>query len=112
MKKWIACLALLGWSWGANAQVESGTVVESGRKLTVPAVFKVEGTTEGTVILELSINREGNVTSSKVIKEGTTVVSTPQIMKAQNISKKLKFTPGTHFAEFQHVRVRYTYVKK
>ncbi len=112
MKKCIACLALLLWSWGANAQVESGTVVESGRKLTVPAVFTIDAATEGTVIVELAVNREGNVTSSKVIREGTTVVSTPQIMKAQNISKKLKFTPGTHFAEFEHVRVRYTYVKK
>lgn len=96
---------------GAQAQVESGTLVDSGRKLIGTTSFNITSTVTGTVIIELSVNRKGEVTGAKVIPDGTSVTSTPSIMKAQNAAKKLKFTAGTHFAEFEHVRVKYTYKK-
>ena len=112
MRKWIVVAALWSCWLGADAQVESGTLVESGRKLTSTSAFTINGTVEGEVLLELSVNRKGVVTGAKVIADVTTVKSTPQVMKAQNAAKKLTFTPGTHFAEFEHVRVKYTYKKK
>lgn len=111
MHKWIILAAFTGCVLGAQAQVQSGTVVESGRKVVGAAAYTIESATGGTVIVELAVNRKGEVTSAKVISEGTTITSTPALMKAQNAGKKLKFTPGTHFAEFEHVRVKYTYKK-
>jgi len=111
MRKIILFVAFTGCFLSAQSQVQSGTLVESGRNLVGTADFNVTGTAEGTVIIELAVNRTGVVTSAKVIYDGTTIKSTPQIMKAQNRSKKLTFTPGTRYAEFEYVRVKYTYVK-
>jgi hypothetical protein len=33
------------------------------------------------------------------------------VIRVVNKSKKLKFTPGTHYAAFEHVRVKYTCTK-
>jgi len=112
MKKSILIFTFISCLSGLNAQVQSGTLVESGRVIVGTGAFTIESVAEGTVIVELAVNRKGEVTSSKIIPDGTTIVSTPQQMKAQNVSKKLKFTPGTRYAEFEHVRVKYTYVKK
>jgi len=109
MRKWMLVAAVVSCVWGAQAQVQSGTLVDSGRKQVGPGSFTIESSTTGTVIVELAVNRKGEVTSAKVIPEGTTITSTPSVMKAQNAAKKLKFTPGTHYAEFEHVRVKYTY---
>lgn len=109
MQKSILVLAFVGSFFGAKAQVQSGTLVDSGRKLETTAAFSIESKTKGTVLLELAVNRKGEVTAAKVIADGTSITSTPSVMKAQNAAKKLKFTPGTHYAEFEHVRVKYTY---
>ena len=111
MRKWMIVAAFTGCALSAQAQVQSGTLVESGRKQIGTTSFTIQGAATGTVIIELSVNRKGDVTSAIVIPDGTTVTSTPSVMKAQNAAKKLKFTPGTHFAEFEHVRVKYTYKK-
>jgi hypothetical protein len=103
--------AFAGCMFGVDAQVQSGTLVDSGRKQVGPGAYTINSTVSGTVTVELAVNRKGEVTSAKVIPEGTTLTSTPSIMKAQNAAKKLKFTPGTHYAEFEHVRVKYTYKK-
>lgn len=111
MRKFIVLLTFSGCLFGANAQIEGGTLVESGRKLIGTAEFNVTGNSEGTVVIELAVNRTGDVISAKVIHELTTVVSTPQVIRVVNKSKKLKFTPGTHYAAFEHVRVKYTCTK-
>ena len=111
MKKLIVLAAFTSCFLNLNAQVESGTLVESGRKQVGTTSFTISSVKEGTVIIELAVNRVGAVMSAKVIQEASTVTSTPQLMKAQNSAKKLKFTPGTHYAEYEHVRVKYTYVK-
>jgi hypothetical protein len=112
MRKWMMVAAVMSCMWGAQAQVQSGTLVESGRKQVGTSSFTINGPVSGTVIIELAVNRLGEVTAAKVIPDGTTITSTPSVMKAQNAAKKLKFTPGTHFAEFEHVRVKYTYKKQ
>lgn len=112
MRNWLAIAVFSGFFSGVQAQVQSGTLVDSGRKLLSTSTFTIESTTTGTVIVELAVNRKGEVTGAKVIADGTSVTSTPAVMKAQNAAKKLKFTAGTHYAEFEHVRVKYNYKKK
>jgi hypothetical protein len=111
MRKWLIMVVFAGCALALNAQVQSGTLVTSGRKVLGTPSYTINGSASGTVIVELSVNRKGEVTGAKVIQEGTTITSTPSIMKAQNAAKKLKFTPGTHYAEFEQVRIKYTYAK-
>jgi hypothetical protein len=112
MRKWIMIMAFAGCATALNAQVQGGSLVNSGRKVLGTPVYTITGAASGTVILELSVNRKGEVAGAKVISEGTSITSTPVVMKAQNAAKKLKFTPGTHYAEFEQVRVKYTYANK
>ena len=109
MKKALLSILLCGFSSIGFSQVIGGTLVNAGRKLLNEASFNISSKTSGEVILELSVNPKGEVTSSKVIREESTISSTPLIMQAQNSSKKLKFTAGTHYEEFDHVKVKYTY---
>lgn len=109
MRKWIIAAACVAGTAGVKAQVQNGTLVDSGRKVQGTPSFRIDSASSGTVILEVAVNRKGEVTGAKVIQDGTTVKSTPSVMKAQNAAKLLKFTPGTHFAEFEHARVKYTY---
>ncbi len=94
------------------SQVQSGTLVDSGRKLTSEATFSItDKHTEGTVFLLLSVNNKGEVTAVSV-DEGTTISSTPSLLLAKNAAKKLRFTAGTKYQKFEHVRVKYTLVKE
>lgn len=112
MKKWIVVTALLSLSWTASAQVMGGTAIEAGRVLTVDANFKINNpTAEGVVMIEVAINPMGEVTSARVLTEGTTIKATPLLMRAKNESKKLRFTAGTHYEKFDHVTVKYTFHK-
>lgn len=111
MKKLLLVLTVLLLSYSAKSQVLGGTVVTSGRTMTTASDFKIVGNVEGHVVLELAVNRQGKVTSVRVIYDESNVKSTPQIMKSQNAAKKLAFTAGTRYAEFEHVRVKYTYKK-
>ena len=111
MQKWLIAVAFTGCILSAQSQVQSGTLVDSGRKVVGTADFKVVSATSGTVVIEVAVNRKGEVTGAKVIHDATTIKSTPSVMKAVNAAKKLKFTPGTVYAEFEHARVKYTYAQ-
>lgn len=111
MKKILLVLSLSLLSYTVKSQVLGGTVVASGRTLTTASDFTIVGNVEGHVIVELAVNRQGKVTSVRVIYNESNVKSTPQIMKSQNAAKKLAFTAGTRYAEFEHVKVKYTYKK-
>ena len=94
----------------ADSQILTGTLVDSGRKLlTTDEKFVLPATVDGTVVVELAVNREGIVTGTKIIGDQSTIKSTPSRMKAENAAKKLTFTAGTRYAPFEHVRVKYTY---
>jgi len=94
----------------ANAQLLSGSLVDEGRKMTSNSTFVIEDSHEGAAVFELAVDREGKVTSAKLISDGTTVVSTPARIKARSHVMGYTFTPGTHFPQFQHVRVKVTLV--
>jgi hypothetical protein len=96
----------------ADSQVLTGTLIDSERKLlTKDASFVITNTSEGVVVVELAVNRDGIVTGTKIIGEQSTIKSTPSKIKAENSAKKLTFTAGTRYAPFEHVRVKYTYKK-
>lgn len=110
MKKFLLlAIAILSYSQ-ADSQVLTGTLVDSGRKLlSTTENFTISSAAEGVVVVELAVNREGIVTGTKIIGEQSTIKSTPSRMKAENAAKKLKFTAGTRYAAFEHVRVKYNY---
>ena len=112
MKK-LLLLTLAFFSYSqADSQVLTGTLIDSGRKLlNQDTKFSIPSTVDGTVVVELAVNREGIVTGTKIIGEQTTIKSTPSRMKAENAAKKLTFTAGTRYAPFEHVRVKYSYTK-
>lgn len=110
MKKLLLLAVLCLCYSQAESQILTGTLVDSDRKLlTTGETFTILGTADGTVVVELAVNREGIVTGTKIIGEQSTIKSTPSRMKAENAAKKLKFTAGTRYAPFEHVRVKYTY---
>ncbi|MNJ86479.1 hypothetical protein D3C87_39780 [compost metagenome] len=110
MKKlFLFAIALLSY-FQADSQILTGTLIDSGRKLlNTEEKFTITSATDGTVVVELAVNRDGIVTGTKIIGEQSTIKSTPSRMKAENAAKKLKFTAGTRYAPFEHVRVKYTY---
>lgn len=113
LKQFLLTAAFLG-AFASFGQIQGGTLVESGRKcLTQNPNFIIESSaSEGVLVVELAVNREGIVTGTKIIGEQSTLNSTPLIMKVQNASKKLTFTAGTRYAAFEHVRIKYTVKKK
>jgi hypothetical protein len=92
-------------------QLISGTLMDEGRKLVTVTDFKVTDNNEGVLFYELAVNRKGLVTSARLLKEGTTVISTPTRIKVRNYLVTLKFEEGTYYPEFHHVKVKVT-VKK
>jgi uncharacterized protein YuzE len=114
MLKQLLSLGFFLTSVAVSGQVQSGSLVESGRNcLTQNPVFTLESSsTEGVIVVELAVNRDGKVTGTKIIGEQSTLNSTPMMMKVQNAAKKLTFTAGTRYAAFEHVRIKYTIKKK
>jgi hypothetical protein len=97
---------------GCLGHIIGGSAMEEGRKcLLENATFKFSSNESGILILKVSIDRDGNVLSSKVVKEGTTITSTPNTMLARNESKKLKFTSGNHYSKFQYAVIQYSFEK-
>lgn len=93
-------------------QLIDGTLVDEQRKLKTETNFKITDSNEGIIYYELAVNRKGMVTSAKLLREGTTVISTPTKILARNYAMSLLFEEGTHFPEFHHVRVKVTVAKE
>lgn len=94
------------------SQLINGPVVADKRPLLTTDAFKVIDNNEGVLFYELSVDRTGKVVSATLIKEGTTVVSTPTKIKVRNHLMQLKFEAGTHFPEFHTVKVKVTTAKQ
>lgn len=107
MKTILFCLSFFN-AISVSAQLQSGTAVESGRVITNTTDFVIYDKKEGSVTVEVAINREGKVTAAKVV-DAENIKSTPSLMLAQNAAKKLEFTAGTYFAKFEHARVKFVY---
>lgn len=92
-------------SFSISAQIISGGAKEEKRALLTATDFSISGFKSGDIYYELAIDREGNVTSSRLMNEKTTVVSTPTRMRAKEYVTTFKFEKGTHFPHFQNVVV-------
>jgi hypothetical protein len=99
-------------SFSSFSQIIDGTLVDEKRKLTSTSDFSVSDKNEGIVFYELSVNRLGEVTTAKLLTEGTTVISTPTKMKVRSHVMNFTFTAGTYYPEFQNVRVKITVTKE
>lgn len=93
-------------------QLLSGDLKDEGRKLLSTETFILEGRHDGTVVYELAVDRNGKVTSARLIGDQTTISSTPAQIEVYRHVMELKFQPGTHYPEFHHVVVKMTVVKQ
>ena len=110
--KTLFLLLFLGITLTSKAQIMGGTLVDDGRKMSSTSNFTVtDSLYTGTVVMSLSVNRKGEVTSGKYITEGSTISSTPVRIKVRNYAMKLKFEESIYFPEFHYVTVKFT-VKK
>lgn len=103
---------LLFFSFQVKAQMLSGTVVDSGRKMTTSYSFKIKGKYKGFKYFELAVNNEGKVTGIVEKTKDNSMVSTPAKLIAIKELDKLQFEKGMHFPKFQHVLVQIEFVKE
>lgn len=56
---------------------------------------------EGTIVFNIAVNTDGDVTSCELNQEKTTIFSTPMKMKARNrVMQELKFEKGNQYPTF------------
>ena len=102
-------LFFLLFSSTSFGQITGGAILDDGRKLVTEASFVQEGTVNGWAIYDLSVDMEGNVTSSKLVE--TNLKRTSAKMQIRNYASTLKFEKGTHYPKFHHVTIKITLVK-
>lgn len=105
----ILLLLLLCTSSLAYGQILSGAILDEGRKLLTPTDFKYIGRADGFAILELAVDREGNVTGTRLIE--TDIKSTPAMYELKKEITKLKFEKGTYYPQAHHAQIRFTISK-
>lgn len=104
--KYLFALLLLLLAYSSSAQLISGDLLDEGRKIITETDYTMIGSTEGEIYYELAVDREGNVTSERLLGDMTTIHSTPLIYKARSYCKTLKFEKGTYYPKFHHVVIR------
>ncbi|MDX2360794.1 MAG: hypothetical protein QNK23_08300 [Crocinitomicaceae bacterium] len=92
------------------SQIISGPVKDEGRKMVTVTDYTIAGMVDGYAIYELAVDREGNVTSARLLE--TDLKSTPAKHKMQNHVMKLIFQKGTYFPKFHHAVVKFTMIKE
>ncbi|PKR79922.1 hypothetical protein CW751_12630 [Brumimicrobium salinarum] len=90
----------------------SGDIVNDKRSLTSDAAFVIESHLNGKVVFNIAVNSKGEVTSTTVVEEETTIRSTPAKIKARNHVANFKFSPGTWYPKHHQARVAITLVQK
>lgn len=98
-------------TFSSHAQLISGDLLDEGRKIITQTDYTIIGSTEGVIYYELAVDREGNVTSARLLGDQTTIHSTPLIYSAKNYCHSLKFEKGTYYPKFHHVVIRVNVVK-
>ena len=109
--KQLLFLFLLISTFSVNSQVLSGKIVDDNRKLISTTNFVLESNYSGYVVYEIAVNPEGEVISSKLIEEKSTVLSTPANMEVKNFLKTIVFEKGNHFPKYHHAYVKVMLVK-
>ena len=87
-------------------QILGGAIKSEGRKLITATDFKYIGRVNGYATFELAVDREGNVTSTRLLE--TNIKSTPAMYELKKEIVKLKFEKGTYYPAHHHAEVRFT----
>lgn len=110
MKKLNTLLIFLFFAFNGYTQI-SGDIVKDNRKLTTNLGYSIEGHLTGKITIEITVDALGNISSSNVIANESTIKSTPAKIKALNHLSKFKFEPGTWFPKYHKATVIITMVK-
>lgn len=112
MKKILILFTLLFASQFSHAQLLSGSLMDSQRKMLTPYDFKIKGKYSGVKYFELAVDLEGKVTGVKEEVKDDSFVSTPAKLIAQKELMDLQFEGGTRYPKFQQVLVKVEFVKE
>ena len=106
MLKLTFCFLLL--SSACYSQMLRGTLVDEGRIILGAPQYTLEGISDGYADYELAVNRQGDVTSARLIK--SSLKSTPAKYEIRNYVVTFKFEKGTYYPKFHHVVVKITMI--
>lgn len=86
----------------SNAQLPMDTVFRMDQRHIVNAPDVTDTHNQaGKVVLQIHVDRKGNVTSAIVRARGTTISDTSLLRKCQNAVLKAKFSPAANVPEIQ-----------
>ncbi|MBK7129807.1 MAG: hypothetical protein IPM74_05120 [Crocinitomicaceae bacterium] len=89
----------------------TGDIISDGRKIETGIEYTMKGTQAGIMVFSISVNMDGKVSACTLIKEESTIISTPSMIKAKNrILTGLTFEKGYHFPEFHEGKVTIEFV--
>jgi hypothetical protein len=89
-----------------------GDIKKDGRALKSDKAFVIEDSHEGTIVFNISVNAEGEITATKIDPDKTTIKSTPAKIKARNYIADFKFAPGTWYPKYHQGTIRLTMIKQ
>ena len=79
----------------------SGDIATDKRPVVKQIEYSFEANHTGQIVFDIIVDEQGDVTSCKLDKEKTNIVSTPTIMKAKNrIVMDLKFKASSMYPQF------------
>jgi hypothetical protein len=106
MLKLTFCFLL--FSGASYSQMLRGSLMDEGRTILGTPEYTIDGISDGYADYELAVNREGDVTSARLIE--SSLRSTPAKYEIRNHVVKFKFEKGTYYPEFHHVVVKITMI--
>lgn len=109
--KQLFCIFMLLSTFSVHSQILSGQIVDDNRQMISNTNFIIESNYSGYVVYEIAVNLEGKVTSSRMIEEKSTVLSTPANMEVKDYLKNIVFEKGNHFPKHHHAIVKVMLVK-
>ena len=106
MLKLTFCFLL--FSGACYSQMLRGSLMDEGRTILGTPEYTIDGISDGYADYELAVNREGDVTSARLIE--SSLRSTPAKYEIRNHVVKFKFEKGTYYPKFHHVVVKITMI--
>ncbi len=82
-----------------------GDIATDKRKVAKQIDYAFAGNYNGQFVFDIVVDEKGNVTSCKLDQAKSNIVSTPTMMQAKNMVKKLKFEPGYQYPKFHRGEV-------
>lgn len=98
-------------SWQGGRNDGDGFEIEGlgGRGLRVRPNLKDDTQREGKIVVEIVVDREGNVISARGGIRGTTINDFNMISKAEEAAKRTKFDPDPDAQEKQYGKITFNY---